>query len=153
MKKLIATCLTLGLLAGALAMPADAKKKRKPKRVERVAEGTYDNPAIGIPGVAGTSSAGGAVEFGLASNEAFINVEITDDAGRPVMATMSQDSDPSDTTWEIFATFCGTTDGPVDVVPGLAVRVSVYTISGPDHPTCVGPATSGTIKATLSNLP
>lgn len=154
MKRLLASCLSVGLLAGALVVPAEAKKKpRKPKRVERVAEGSYDNPAIGIPGVVGTSSAGGAVEFGLSTGEAFIDVEITDGSGQPVMATMSQNSDPSDSSWEIFATFCGKTDGPVEVVPALAVRVSVYTIAGPSHPSCIGPASSGKIKATLSNLP
>ena len=41
---------------------------------------------------------------------------------------------------------------PLPVQPGVAVRVSVYTSPGPDQPTCAGPATSGTIKATLSNL-
>lgn len=152
MKKLLATCITVGLLAGALAVPADAKK-RKPKRIERVAEGTYDNPAIGIPGVVGTSSAGGAVEFALASAESFIDIEITDDFGQPVIATMSQDTDTSTPSWEIFATICGATEDPLPVTPGVPVRVSVYTIPGPDQPSCLGPATSGTIKATLSNMP
>jgi hypothetical protein len=152
-RRLIVAAVIVGLAGGALVGPAEAKKPKKKKRVERVAEGTYDNPALGVPGVAGTSSAGGAFEFGLASNESFIDVEITDESGQAVMATMSQDTDPSTPSWEIFATFCGKTDEPVPVEPGIAVRVSVYTVPGPDDPSCVGPASSGVIKATFSNIP
>ena len=149
MKRLLISALTIALVAGALALPAEAGKK---KRTQRVATGTYENPAIGVPGVVGSAAAGGAVEFPLGPTEKFISVEITDDLGRPVIATMSQDTDPSTPTWEIFATICGGTEEPLPVQPGVAVRVSVYTSPGPDQPTCTGPATSGTIKATLSNL-
>lgn len=154
MRKLIVTCVVVGLLGGALLVPAEAgKKKRKPKRVERVAEGTYDNPAIGVPGVVGSSSAGGAAEFGLGPKEKFVSVEIEDSAGQAVMATMSQEQDPATPTWDIIATFCGKTEEPIEVLPGVPVRVSVYTVPGPDYPTCTGPATSGTITGTFSNLP
>lgn len=156
MRKLIVTCTIVGLLAGALVAPAEAgkkKRKKKPKRIERVAEGTYDNPAIGIPGVVGTSSAGGAVEFGLAAKEKFVSVEIEDASGQPVMATMSQEQDDSTPAWNIIATFCGETEEAVEVLPGVPIRVSVYTIPGPDYPTCTGPASSGTITGTFSNLP
>ncbi|HEV3471607.1 MAG TPA: hypothetical protein VG408_00160, partial [Actinomycetota bacterium] len=97
MKKMLATCLAVGLLGGALTAPADAAKKRKPKRVERVAEAAYDNPAIGIPGVVGSGAAGGTNEFAIGPDEAFVNVEITDDFGQPVIFTMSQDTDPATT--------------------------------------------------------
>lgn len=156
MKKAIAVALSLGLLAGALAAPAEAgknKKKKKSKKVTRTAEGSYANPAIGIPGVVGTSSAGGAAEFPLGPEERFVSIEITDDGGQPVTATLSQDSDPSTPSWEIFATICGATDEPIEVLPAVAIRVSVYTSPGPEQPTCTGPATSGTIKGTFSNLP
>lgn len=148
MKKLIVTSVVAALVAGALVGPAEAGKK-KPK--PRVMEGTYANPAVGIPGVVGTSSAGGAVEFAAMSNENYISVEIADTGGGSPFVTMSQDSDPTNTTgWEIFATFCGATEEPVQITPGLPVRVSVYTTPGPDQPTCVGPATSGTITATFT---
>jgi hypothetical protein len=148
MRKTIATLLAVGLLAGAFAAPAEAVKKKK-----RKAEGTYANPAVGIPGVVGSGSAGGTFEFPITSKESFISVEIADDGGADVIFTMSQNTDPSTDTWEIFGTWCGKTEEPVPVAPGIAVRVSVYTIPGPDQPTCVGPATSGTISATFSNLP
>lgn len=154
MKKTIAVAVSLGLLVGALVAPAEAgKKKRTPKKVTRTAEGTYDNPAIGVPGVVGTSSAGGAVEFPLGPKESFLSIEITDDSGQPVTAMLSQDSDPSTPSWEIFATICGATEEPLEVLPAVTVRVSVYTTPGPEQPTCTGPATSGTIEAKFSNLP
>lgn len=155
MRRLIVTCIILGLLAGAMIVPAEAgkKKKRKPKRVERTAEGAYENPAIGIPGVVGTSSLGGAVEFGLGPKEKFVSVEIEDASGQPVMATMSQEQDPSTPSWNIIATFCGQTEEPVETLPGVPIRVSVYTTPGPSHPTCMGPASSGTITGTFANLP
>lgn len=148
MKKLIVSTVVLGLLVTGVIAPASAGKRK-----QRVVKGTYDNPAIGIPGVVGTSSAGGAVEFGVGSKESFIDVKITDDGAQPVTATMSQDTDPSTPQWEIFATICGETEEPLAIEPGVAVRVSVYTMPGPEQPTCTGPATSGTIKATFSNLP
>lgn len=149
MKKLIVTGVVAALVAGALVAPAAAGKKKKPP-APRVAEATYENPAIGIPGVVGSPAAGGAFEFPTMTTENFISVEIADDGGAAVTFTMSQDSDPSDSQYEIMGTWCGATEEPVGIVPGLPVRVSVYTMPGPDQPTCTGPATSGTITATFT---
>ena len=151
MKRLFVIALAALIVPSSIGMTADAKKK--PKRTQRVIEATYANPAIGVPGVVGASNAGGAVEFALGSKEAFIAVEITDDGGQPVTATLSQNSDETTPQWEIFATICGKTDQALEVLPGVPVRVSVYTTPGPEQPNCTGPASSGTIKATLSNLP
>lgn len=153
MRRSLVVALAAALVAAAVVAPAEAAKKRKPKKVSRTAEGTYANPALGIPGVVGSGAAGGAYEFGTMANENFIDIEITDAAGGSVTATLSQNSDPSDDFYEIFATICGATEAPLQISPGLPVRVSVYTTPGPEQPSCMGPATSGTIKATLSNLP
>jgi hypothetical protein len=151
MKKLIVTSVVAALVAGAMVAPAEADKKKKPKApAPRVAEGTYANPAIGIPGVVGSAAAGGAYEFATLSTENSVAIEITDGAGGSPTATLSQDTDPSTPTWEIFATICGATTEPLPISPGIPVRVSVYTMPGPDQPTCTGPATSGTIKATFT---
>ena len=152
MKKLLMTSLIAALVAGALIAPAEAKKKKKtpPPPAPRVVEGTYDNPAVGVPGVVGTSNAGGAYEFPALSTENFISVEIIDDGGGTPTFTMSQNSDPADDTYEIMGTWCGSTPEPVTIVPGLPVRVSVYTTPGVDQPSCVSPASSGTIKATFT---
>jgi hypothetical protein len=148
MKKLIVTSVVAALVAGALIAPAEAGKKRKPK--PRVVEGTYANPAVGAPGLVGTSNAGGAFEFVALSNENTISVVIEDDGGGTPTFTMSQNSDPADDTYEIMGTWCGETPEPVVIEPGLAVRVSVYTTPGPDQPSCVSPASSGTIVATFA---
>ena len=150
MKKLIVTGIVAALAVGALVAPAEAGKKKKKPPAPRVAEGTYDNPAIGVPGVVGSAAAGGAYEFATLSNENYIEVEIEDAAGGSPTFTMSQDTDPSTPTYEIFGTWCGTTGEPVAISPGLTVRVSVYTMPGPEQPTCTGPATSGTITATFT---
>lgn len=148
MKKLIVTSVVAALAVGALVAPAEAGKKKKAK--PRVAEAAYENPAIGIPGVVGSPALGGAFEFPTMTTENYISVEITDDAGGDVTFTMSQNSDDSSTQYEIIGTWCGATGEPVQIVPGLPVRVSVYTMPGPDQPTCMGPATSGTMKATFT---
>lgn len=147
MKKLILTSIIAALVAGALVAPAEAGKK---KSKARVAEGSYENPAVGVPGVVGTSNAGGAFEFPALSNENFISVEIVDDGGGTPTFTMSQNSDPADAQYEIMGTWCGSTPEPVAITPGLPVRVSVYTTPGVDQPSCVSPASSGTIKATFT---
>lgn len=147
MNQRILSVLVVGLIAGSLGAPAEAK--RKPKA--RVAEGSYDNPAVGVPGVVGTSSLGGAVEFVTMAHEGHMSVVVEDSAGGAPFITFSQDSDPSNSTgWEIFATACGETEEPLVIEPGLAVRVSVYTTPGPNEPTCIGPATSGAITATFT---
>ena len=143
MKKLLVTAIVAALAAGALVAPAEAGKKKK----ARADSGTYENPAVGVPGVAGTSNAGGAWEFGTMADETFMTVEVDDDGGGAPFITFSQNTDPSDDSWEIFATACGRTEEPLEITGGLPVRVSVYTTPGPAHPTCVGPATSGTINA------
>ncbi len=146
MRKLVVTAVVAALAAGALVAPAEAKKKPK----ARVAEGTYSNPAVGVPGVVGSPALGGAFEFGTLSTENFVSAVVDDDGGGSPFITFSQDSDPNNTGWEIFATACGKTEEPLPISPGLPVRISVYTTPGPDHPTCTGPATSGTITATFT---
>jgi hypothetical protein len=147
MKRTIVLGILIGLVAGGLVAPVEAAK-RKPKK--RSAQGSYENPAVGVPGVAGSGAVGGFFEFGVMPKERFISLNIVDDGGQPVTATLSQNSDPSDDPWEIFATICGKTDKPLAITPNLAVRVSVYATPGPDQPDCVGLASSGTIKATFT---
>ncbi|MFN2587420.1 MAG: hypothetical protein ABR613_04780 [Actinomycetota bacterium] len=146
-KKLLVTAIVAALAAGALVAPAEAGKKKKKARV---AEGTYDNPAVGVPGVVGTSNAGGAFEFGTMANEKFISVVVDDDAGGSPTITFSQNTDPRDDDWEIFAVACGKTEEPLPITGGLPVRVSVYATPGRGAETCIGPATSGTITATFT---
>ena len=147
MRKLVVTSVIAALVAGALVVPAEAKKK-KPKA--RVVSGTYENPAVGVPGVIGFPGAGGNVEFPVLTTENHISVVVEDDAGGAPFITFSQNTDPSDDGYEIFATACGETEEPIQITPGLNIRVAVYTTPGLGQPTCYGPATSGTITATFT---
>lgn len=153
MKKPLAVLLLLGLLAGALAAgPADAakKKKKKPKRVERVVEVVYQAPAIGSgAGVClRPTNSCGDIPIGL--KEKFVKIEITDATGLPVFFGVGQDTDPDAVGTETsHGEFCGSTgDDPIEVLPGYTLIVFPWAVG-----TCPGVATTGTVTATLSNLP
>ena len=148
MKKALIFALLIALLAGAMSAPAVAKKKKKPR--PRVVEGTYDQPALGIGGVASSSANGGAIEVPLMPKEKYFSVEVTDDSGTDVYASLSQDTDPSTPSWEIFAGICGRTEAPIEVTPGIPVRITVTAGPGAEDPQCAGLASAGTIKATIS---
>ena len=135
--------------------PGAAKKKKKPKKVSRTVEHTYQAPSPGVAGTAGACLAAqmenaGCTEIPLSAKEKFVTITVTDASGQKVAGTMSQDSDPANTGYEIIGSFCGSTDKPVAVAPGLPLRISVYAVSSS---ACPGAATTGKIKATLSNLP
>lgn len=154
MKRAIILALVLGLLAGALSAPAVAKKKKKKTtKVERTAEGTYENPAIGVGGVVSSGAAGGSMEFPLMPGETYLSLDIKDGSGTAVYASLSQNTDPATPSWEIFAGICGKTTEPIAVAPDLPVRVTITAGPGRDVPTCAGVPTSGKVTATLSNLP
>ena len=156
MRRMIVVLLTLGLLAGALAMPAEAgkKKKKKPKepvKVERTAEAPYQCPC-GIDGVVGFITGGG--EFGGATlptgaAEVFVKVEVADNGGQKVAGSVAQDLDGDGFT-DTSADFCGSTETAVPIETGLEIAVYIYTLGTAG---CPGPATGGTITATFSNLP
>lgn len=147
-KKAIAVALALGMLGGALIAPAQAGKKRKPKRVERQAEASY----TGAFNVLYFSSGGqnfGGVAFPTGGSEKFVALEIKDASGLPSFATIGQDLDGdsfADTSHEM----CGKTEEPIQIEPGY--DVTVFLKQGPCNG---GPAlvTEGTVAATFSNLP
>ncbi len=154
MKKTIAVALSLGLLGGALVAPAEAgKKKKKPQRVERVAEIQYEAPAIGTATAGGfclrpTNSCG---DIATGSTENFVKMEIDDASGTAVAFTLGQDTDPETFGTETqYGKFCGTTgDEPIKIQPGFALVVFPWLLG----PTCPSIATQGGVTATLSNLP
>ncbi len=156
MRKPFMVLLACSLLTSAFVAPsAEAKKKKKKKRVERKVEATYQAPAAGSGPTGGLCSPGnfGCVVFPLARGEQFAKVEIEDSTGTDIYATLGQDTDDNPMTIETVGSFCGSTgEEPLAIRPGLEVYVSVYTGPGTDPP-CAGVASSGSVKATFSNLP
>ncbi len=164
MKRAITALVVLGLIAGALAAPAAAQKRKKkkppaPVKVERVVEYEYTAPSPAVnpaPGAAVGACMSvlindvfACANMETSSTEAFAKVEVTDASGQKAYFTMSQDTN-DDGIYDIFGQFCGSTPAPVAITPGLVLRVNV-SVAG--DPACPGPATSGTIKTTISNLP
>ncbi len=155
MRKAIAVALALGLLAGAMVAPAEAGKKKKKKRVERVAETTYEAPALGSATTGGvclrpTNSCG---DIATSGDEKCVKVEIADATGTAVAFTLGQDSDPATLGTELdYGQFCGTTgDEPIEIEPGYPLVVFPWAFGDVVCPG--GVATTGTVTATLSNLP
>ncbi|HEY7874727.1 MAG TPA: hypothetical protein VIG64_06355 [Actinomycetota bacterium] len=161
MKKSVVVLLVLGLMFGALLGGAEAKKKkkkkpRKPARVERVVEFNYTTASPGVSGVVGLCLAAAGVEdsgctdVATSTKEAYVMVEITDASGQPVNFDLAQDTDTSTPYYDIFASGCGKTDAAIPITPGLPLRISTTAAGGPD---CPGVATTGSVKAVLSNFP
>lgn len=137
--------------------PADAqkkKKKKKPKRIERTAEAEYLG-ATGFRGVQDSPCAGegvGCTVFPIEEGERFVAIEIADAAGGPVWASVyingySDGTDPHEHV-------CGGSDSPFMLREDLSelVVITTQTTAGATNP-CDGPATSGTVTATFSNIP
>jgi hypothetical protein len=160
MKRSIVMLLVLGLMFGALVGAADAKKKKKkppvPVKVERTVEYTYQVPSPGVSGVAGSCLAANGIDgtgcknIPVSVEEVYVSVTVTDATGQPTNFYLAQETDPSNTTLEIFASGCGSTASPVPISPGIELRVQVAAVGGPD---CPGVATTGNVKVVLSNMP
>jgi hypothetical protein len=155
MKKTIVTLVTVGLVAGAFALPADAKKKKKkPVRVERVATGTYQAPQLVIIGTCAQTDAIGCVTFMAAPTEKYLKVTITDAAGLPVSASISQDQVPDTgvaTDDFTVATVCGAMEEAVEFDPSYELHVWIDNTPNPNCPGAV--ATQGTVEIAFSNMP
>jgi hypothetical protein len=138
-------------VAGTMGVGAEAAKK--PKKVKRKATATYDTPAVGSGDATGVcSGANGCATFGIGAGERFLHLEIEDSAGLPVYATVGQDTDPSNNFTEVVGRICGSTQEPLPIEPGIEVLVWVWVAPGAQPP-CAGTATTGTVTATISNLP
>ncbi|HEV2756446.1 MAG TPA: hypothetical protein VG318_11800 [Actinomycetota bacterium] len=157
MRKTITGLLAASMVFGALALPqAQAgKKKKAPKRTERVMEASYQGPAVGVAG-GGICSPNtlGCFGFPLGAGERYINVDIVDTVPAGVFASVTQDLD-GDTFADTSVDICGSSAEPIQVEEGYEVTVFLW--EGPgvttDGAPCPGVVTQGTITATISNLP
>ena len=154
-KRALTALIVIGLVAGAMVGPADAKKK-KLRRKERKVELAYQFGSPGVPGAVGACLAAAGVEGSacidvpLGPGEKYVVVEAVDATGLSPSGILAQDTDPASPGFEIFAEFCGSTPEPVAITEGLPLRISLYTVPSP---TCPGLTTTGTINATLSTMP
>lgn len=160
MKRTITLLLVLGLLVGATMGVAEAKKKKKVKRVERTAELTYQCPCgpstpAGSQGVwagpDGSRLGGGPVPSGV--DDKFVKVEVADQSGGDVYVELAQDTDGDLQSETEIGSVCSSTDEAL-AVPSPGTDVTIYVYEG----TCGtdgGPAvaTTGTVTLTFSNLP
>ena len=148
MKKALALTMILGLIFGSIAT-AEAGKKKAPKKVTREAQSVYDAPAIGSgAGIcpAATNSCG---SIPTGANENFVHIKIEDAAGMAVYASVGQDLD-GDNFADNSVNICGESEEPLQITPGVELMVFPWAVGGPS---CPGIATTGTVTATLSNLP
>lgn len=154
MKRSLSILLVLGLVFAAFASaPAQAKKK-KPKKVTRTAEGSYDLPPLVVVGTCAQSGAIGCVSFTSATNEKFVTAKVTDAHGQPVAVSISANTDGQFGDDESYGEFCGETTEPIAIPGGTELHFWVGAATDLGISGCVpGAATSGTIKATFSNLP
>ena len=155
MRKAITVLLVLGLLAGALAMPAEAKKKKKKKvtKVTREAQGTYIAPATVVGNCTQTDGVG-CMTIQSGATEQYLTATATDAHGQPVSIAVDADLDGDGTTETSYGSFCGTTAEAIQFDPGAAI---VFWVGRPDVAVvdgCApGIATQGTLDVTFSNMP
>ena len=147
---LISTALITGLVG---QLPAASAGKKK-KKVERTETRTYVG-ATGVRGASDSPCAGepvGCVIFPIEKGERFVSLEIVDQAGQPVWASVYiyGYSDGTDTHEHI----CGASENPLQLMGGLEelVVITTQTTGGATNP-CAGPATVGEVVATFSNIP
>lgn len=150
MKRAWTILMVLGLVGSAMAVPAEAKKKAK-KPTVRIVEATYDQPALGIGGVAGGCPAGACPTIPTAVNETYAMVFIEDDVSPSGYVDFSYDTDGDGfQNPGSGPTVCGSTPEPVAVEAATAYTAWPWTVGEG----CQGSAsTSGTIKVLLSSDP
>jgi hypothetical protein len=146
MKRIVSIMLATGLLAVAYAAPADAARRKKPRKVQRKMEVRYENPMFGA---AGAGLCVGCPSFVTGPKEKFVKVKIVDDVSPIGYVDMSYDSD-GDGISDTGFTVCGATEGAVEVVPSTEY---VIFPSAVPSPFCAGSSIAGTVKLTFSNLP
>lgn len=147
MRRSLVLMVVLGLVVGGIAT-AEAKKKRKPKRVERTLEYNYDQPSVGAPGAGGVTL-NPAIATG--PDDLFVRIETTDDVSPSPSVRFSWDTN-GDGQNDTGVTICGgKTEEPVALPGSVELGVFTYILPGPACPT--GFSTTGTITLTFSNMP
>lgn len=163
MKKAIVSAVVVGLIAGAMVVPAEAGKKKKPVRIEKVVEVPYTGGELGVatPVISGGVCLNGAEVFTCksiippAGNFPYIKIEVQDATGLTVGGFIAQQDADGDGLQDGYGEFCGAHPETVPLeITGAVIGVSLYA-GACDNAGAPAPSTptSGTIVATFSNMP
>lgn len=147
MRRVWTVMLVLGLIAGMMAAPAEAGKKKRKKATVRTFEVRYENPAFGVGGVGGGCSGCPTIAFG--PKEKFAVIVIEDDMSPSGYVSLAYDQD-GDGTQDLGAgpAVCGSTPEPVEVEPGTGYTAWPW----PAGIECPGSSSfAGTIKVLASS--
>lgn len=152
MKRAISVLVMVGLLVGSVAIAADAK--RKPKKVSREAQGSYQAPATVVGNCTQTDGIG-CMTFATGPKESYVTAKATDAHGQPVLINVAADLDGDSSSETDYGTFCGETTEAIKIEPGAEVIFWVAPLTAAPgladcHP---GLATQGTLDVVFSNLP
>jgi hypothetical protein len=150
MRRSIVVMMVIGLLAGMVAAaPAEAKKRK----VTRKAQGTYQAPATVVGNCTQTDGIG-CMTIPAGPKERYITATVTDAHGQPVVIEVTADLDGDIQTETSYGSFCGTTEDPIKIEPGVSLVFWVGRADNAAAEACLpGVATSGTLDVTFSNLP
>jgi hypothetical protein len=155
MRKAVVVLMAMALTVASLGGVADAKKKKKkkkpPQRIERVVEFEYTCPCPGfiqLGSLTGGNPNLGGGPVAVGAEELFLTGVAEDLSGTAISVDINQDTN-GDGFNDPVGAFCGETSEPIQINPGLEMRLFIG-----DPAACPGSvALGGTIKLTLSNLP
>lgn len=154
MKRLVVLVMVLGLVIGS-AVTADAakkKKKKKQQKVEREATGTYQSTGVVAVGTCAQTDAINCVRIPAGPDEQYVSAVVHDSTGQAVPVAVKADLDGDNRTETLYGVFCGETEEPIKIDPGIEVTFWVG-LTSDNAPQGCPPPTSGSIDVTFSNLP
>lgn len=150
MKRTLVLMMVVGMVFGS-TVAADAAKK-KPKKVERVATGTYQSTAVVAVGTCAQTDAINCVRIPAAATEQYVTAVVKDASGQAVPVAVKANLDGDTSTETLYGVFCGETEEAIKIDPGVEVTFWVGYTSDSVSQACP-PATNGSIDVTFSNLP
>lgn len=152
MKRLLVLMMVAGLIVGAAAADAGPKKKKKkkPRKVEREVTGTYQSTGVVAVGTCAQNDAINCVRIPSGPKERFVSATVNDDTGQAVPVSVKADLDGDNRTETLYGVFCGETEKPIKIDPGVEVTFWVGITSDNATLACP-PPTSGSIDVTFSN--
>lgn len=156
MKRILVLVMVLGLVVGS-TVTADAGKKKKkktkePEKIERQATGTYQSTGVVAVGSCAQTDAINCVRIPATTEEEYVTAVVNDDTGQAVPVSVKADLDGDRRTETLYGVFCGETEEPIKIDPGVEVTFWVG-ITADNVALACPPATSGSIDVIFSNLP